>query len=101
MAILIGRRLMDQFLKMDIFFEVTTAVVVIFGILGCVALFYLIRLFRTLDRIAGQVHEETEEIRADLDDMRKKTRREGLRLVHLLTFFGKTAKRVAKKKRIS
>jgi predicted MFS family arabinose efflux permease len=82
---------------MHIFFVVTTVVVVVFGVLGCVALFYLIRLFRTLDRIASQVQEEAEEIRADLDDMRKKTKREGLRLVHLITFFGKTAKRAKKK----
>lgn len=91
---------MDEFFKMDIFFVVTTGVVVFVGILTCVALIYLISLFRTLDRIASQVHEEAEEIRADLDEMRTKTRREGLRLVHLLTFFGKTAKR-AKKKRAS
>lgn len=90
---------MDEFFKMDIFFVVTTVVVVVLGVLSCVALVYLIRLFRTLDRIASQVHEETEEIRADLDEMRAKTRREGLRLVHLLTFFGKTAKRASKKKR--
>jgi hypothetical protein len=92
---------MDEFFKMDIFFVVTTAVVVVLGVLSCVALIYLIRLFRTLDRIAGQVKDETEEIRADLDEMRQKTRREGLRLANLLTFFGKTAKRAAKKKRAS
>lgn len=90
---------MDSFIKMDIFFVTTTVVVVVLGVLACVALFYLIRLFRTLDRIAGQVHEETVEIRADLDEMRRKTKREGLRIQHLLTFFGKTAKRAKKKAR--
>lgn len=88
---------MDAFLKMDIFFCVTTIVVVVLGVLSCIALYFLIRLFRTLDRIANQVNEETEEIRADLHEMRAKTRREGLRLQHLLTFFGKTAKRAKKK----
>ena len=91
---------MDPFLQMHIFFLVTTIVVALLGVLGCAALISLILLFRTLDRIATNVHEETEEIRADLDDMRKKARREGLRLGHLITFFGKTAKR-AKKKRIA
>ncbi len=88
---------MDPFLQMHIFFLVTTIVVVALGVLGCIALIALILLFRTLDRIATNVHEETEEIRADLNDMRKKAKREGLRLGHLLTFFGKTAKRTKKK----
>jgi len=92
---------MDEFFKMDIFFVVTTVVVVSIGVLSCVALLFLIKLFRTLDRIATEVHEEAEEIRADLDEMRRKTKREGLRLAHLLTFFGKTAKRATKKKRSS
>lgn len=90
---------MDPFFQMHIFFFVTTVVVVVFGVLSCVALVYLILLFRTLDRIASQVHEETEEIRADLDEMRRNAKREGLRLGHLITFFGKTANRTAKKKR--
>ncbi|MDB5265688.1 MAG: hypothetical protein JWM39_401 [Parcubacteria group bacterium] len=88
---------MDPFLQMHIFFFVTTVVVVIFGVLSCVALVYLVLLFRTLNRFANTVHEETEEIRADLDDMRRKAKREGLRLGHLITFFGKTAKRAKKK----
>jgi hypothetical protein len=71
--------------------------VVVLGVLAAIAFIYLIRLFRTLDRIASQVHEEATEIRADLDEMRRKTKREGLRLQHLLTFFGKTTKRAKKK----
>ncbi|MDB5237557.1 MAG: hypothetical protein JWL88_659 [Parcubacteria group bacterium] len=92
---------MEPFFQMQIFFVVTTTIVVVLGVLACVALVYLILLFRTLDRIASQVHEEAEEIRSDLGDMRRKAKREGLRLSHLITFFGKTAKRVSKKKRIA
>ncbi len=85
---------MDPFLQMNIFFFVTTAVVVVLGVLACAALLSLIMLFRTLDRFANQVNDETTEIREDLDDMRMKAKREGLRLGHLITFFGKTAKTV-------
>ncbi len=84
---------MDSFIKMDIFFFVTTLVVVVLGVLFSVALVYLIRLFRTLDRIANQVNEEATGIRADLDELRGKVKHEGLRLGHLITFFGKTATR--------
>ena len=90
---------MDSFLQMHIFFVVTTVVVVIFGVLSCIALIYLILLFRTLNRFANSVHEETEEIRADLDDMRRNAKHEGLSLGHLITFFGKTAKRAKRKAR--
>ncbi|KND49330.1 MAG: hypothetical protein AB203_02945 [Parcubacteria bacterium C7867-008] len=92
---------MDPFLQMHIFFLVTTIVVVALGVLSCVALVYLILLFRTVERIANHVNEEAEEIRADLDDVRRKAKREGLRLGHLITFFGKTAKRAKKKRTIA
>lgn len=87
---------MDPFLQMNIFFFITTVVVMILGVLACAALISLIVLFRTLDRFANQVNDETAEIREDLNDMRMKAKREGLRLKHLLTFFGKTAKRAKK-----
>ncbi|KND50460.1 MAG: hypothetical protein AB202_02280 [Parcubacteria bacterium C7867-007] len=88
---------MDPFLQMHIFFLVTTIVVVVLGVLSCVALVYVILLIRTVERIASHVNEEAEEIRADIDDVRRKAKREGLRLKHLITFFGKTAKRTKKR----
>lgn len=92
---------MDQFYKMDVFFVVTTIAVVIVAVLICIALFYIVRLLSTFNRIANEVEEETQELRGDLDDLRIKAKKEGLRLGHLVSFFGKGTKRIASRKKRS
>ncbi|CAN5738557.1 hypothetical protein BH11PAT2_BH11PAT2_00280 [soil metagenome] len=91
---------MNEFLKMDVFFVVTTIAVVIVGVLVCVVLFYLAQFLKTANRIATEVEEETGAIRADLDEMRSGIKR-GLRFVPLFSFFGKTAKRLSSTKKKS
>ncbi|MDB5190294.1 MAG: hypothetical protein JWN49_620 [Parcubacteria group bacterium] len=85
---------------MDIFFVVATIALVIVGILVCVVLVYVARFLNTANRIAVEVEEETEAIRADLDEMRGGIKR-GLRFVPLFSFFGKTAKRLSSTKKKS
>jgi hypothetical protein len=92
---------MSEFLKMDIFFFVTTIVVVVLGLLGIVAMVYIIRLLRILNDIADTVDEETSAIKEDLDAARAKVRRGGNGLLSLAWFAGKTGKRLLKKKRRS
>jgi hypothetical protein len=89
---------MSEFAQMHIFFAVTTAAVILLTALMGGVLVALFRLFRTLDRIASEVHEEAEQIREDLADMRAGVKK-GFRFVPFLTFFGKTATRAAKKKK--
>ncbi len=91
---------MNELFKMDIFFVVATITIVIVGILVCVVLVYVARFLNTANRIANDVQEETESIRADLSEMRHDIKR-GLRFVPLFSFFGKTAKRLSSTKKKS
>jgi phage-related protein len=59
------------FLKMDIFFVITTTVVVIFGLLGSVILYYVIKIARGLSSIISTVQKETTEIADDFREVRK------------------------------
>ena len=77
---------MEDFLKMDVFFVATTAVVVILGVLSIVALFYLIKIFHNIDRVMKNVGDESDEIRTDLKILREKVRDEGMRVKHILDF---------------
>ena len=88
---------MDDFTQMHVFFAVTTAAVVLVTALVCGVLVALFRFMRTLDRIAELVEEETAEIREDLGELRSGLKK-GFRFVPWFTFFGKTARRVARKK---
>jgi hypothetical protein len=88
---------MTDYTQMHVFFAVTTVAVILFTAFLCAVLVALYRLLRTLDDIAQNVEEETDEIRADLDDLREDLR-EGFRFVPLFHFFGKAARRAVKRK---
>ncbi len=60
----------SEFLKMDLFFVVTTTVVAIGGVLLTVLGFYLIRVVRDLSEITRTLKEQTKGISHDLEVMR-------------------------------
>ncbi len=82
---------------MHVFFAVTTAATILVTAFVCAVLVALFRFFNTLNRIANEVEDEAQEIRADLDEMREGMQK-GFRFVPLFNFFAKSAKRVAPKK---
>ncbi|MCR4333532.1 MAG: hypothetical protein NUV60_00705 [Patescibacteria group bacterium] len=88
--------IMNDFLKMDIFFFITSAVVVLFAILGAVVLWRLARVLKNIEHISEQVAAESDTIRADLAEVRGDIRKGKGRLKSLFSFFGKTAKRASK-----
>lgn len=83
---------MDDFLKMDLFFAITTFAVILLTGLISVALYRLLRLFETLDRIAKTAETEAELIREDIQALRVKAGREGLKLRHIVKFLGGISK---------
>ena len=78
---------MSEFLKMDIFFAVTTIVVFFFGVMGMVALYYMIRILRSMSNVARNVSEESDSLRKDVQVFREKAHSEGMRITHLMDFF--------------
>ncbi|PIR82180.1 hypothetical protein COU20_03405 [Candidatus Kaiserbacteria bacterium CG10_big_fil_rev_8_21_14_0_10_59_10] len=94
--------LVEDFLKMDIFFVVTTLVVAVLGLFAAIALYYVVRILRNVEHISHNVAEESDNLRADIAQLRERVRAEGFRLKHVAAFvrslFGRAA-RVAKKKR--
>lgn len=79
---------MDQFLKMDIFFVVTTIVVLGGGILCIVALVYVIKILKSVDNVARNVSEESDSMRGDISILRHKIREQGMKVKHFADFFG-------------
>lgn len=88
---------MDAFAKMDIFFIIATAAVVILTVLIGLLVYRVILFVQIVNRIVTEVQEEAGEIRADIKSLRQDVVREGFRITSLASFFGKTAKRVAKR----
>jgi signal transduction histidine kinase len=61
----------SSFAQMDIFFLVTTIVVVAVGVLAIVLLVYAIKFLRDARLIARAIKDEMTEIIDDIDDFRK------------------------------
>ena len=83
---------MTEFLKMDIFFFVTTLVVIVLGILLVLILWSLYRTMKRIEHISQQADEETTLIRADIAQMRSDVRR-GARWGAVAAFMRKTGTR--------
>lgn len=90
---------MDDFLKMDVFFAVTTMFVVFGGILATVSMFYIVRILKSLDGVMRNVHEESDDIRMDINILRQKVRDEGMKIKHIVDFCGSVASRNTSPKR--
>lgn len=87
---------MNDFLKMDVFFFITTLAVILFTFFGAVVLWRLSRILKHIEHISEQAALESESIRGDLAEMRTDIRRGKGRLKSLFGFFSKTAKRASK-----
>ena len=62
---------MEDVIQADIFFFVTTVMVVLVGITMVVALIYLIKFIRDLRELAATVSEEAEELIYELEEFKE------------------------------
>lgn len=87
---------MSEFLKMDIFFFVTTLAVVLCAGLLSFVLWRIARVLRHVEHISEQVSLESDIFRADLAEVRSDIRRGKGRLKSLIDFFGTKTRRASK-----
>lgn len=90
---------MAEFLKMDIFFVVTTIIVVIAGVFVVAALYYLVRILKSVDHLAQNVSSESDNIKGDILLLRTKMREEGTKMKHFADFFASIMKRKAARRK--
>jgi hypothetical protein len=89
---------MDAFLKMDIFFVVTTVAVAVMTVLLTAVLIRVLRILKNIEEISLMVEEEGEKFREDLAQVRAKVKEEGLRVTHMFDFLGLAKPRKRAKK---
>ncbi len=78
---------MDSLIHADVFFFITTVVVVIVGFILSVALVYAVRIFKDVSEISKKVRQETEKVTHDISSLRQAIREEGAKLSHITDFF--------------
>lgn len=79
---------MDEFLKMDIFFVVTTISVVVMTVLASLVLTRVLRILKNVEDISAMIEDEGKKIREDIAQVRENINEEGIRLKHLMKFIG-------------
>lgn len=89
---------MNEFLKMDIFFFISTLAVILFSVLGLLVLWQFSRILKNIEHISEQVSKESDEVRSDLAQMRGDIKRGKGRVKSLFGFLGKIGGRVSKKR---
>lgn len=90
---------MNDFLKMDIFFIVTTLVVVMLGIAVTLILFRVWRILGHVEEISRDISEESALLRNDVAEMRVRIKSEGFKFSHLASLFSSRVARFWGKKR--
>ena len=78
---------MESVLKSDIFFFITSAVVIVMGISGIFLMFQIYRLLQEIREIARHTRQGAEWLLEDFDEMRGAVREKGLRLRFFIDFF--------------
>ena len=79
---------MNDFLKMDIFFIVTTLVVIMLGIAFTLVLFRVWRILGHVEDISRDIRDESALLRNDVAQMRARIKSEGFKFAHLIGLFG-------------
>jgi uncharacterized protein YoxC len=77
---------MENILKQDIFFFITTIAVVILTILAVILIIYLIRISRKVDYIAGKTKNEVDLMSGELLELRRNLRETGFKINHFTKF---------------
>ena len=91
---------MNQFLQMDIFFFVTTIVVIGIGILVGFILWRILRILGYIEEISKDVSEESGLLREDMAQLRGRIKHEGFKLHFLSSFFSSAFKNFIPKHKI-
>lgn len=84
---------MSDFLKMDVFFVVSTIAIVVIAALLALALIRILRILRRVEEISETVSDEAVLVRADVAEMRQSVKLEGFKFMHLARFARKSAER--------
>ncbi len=78
---------MSEFAKMDVFFMVTTFVVVILGVLIGMILHKVWRILGHVERLGQIFEDEAQRVRGDIAELRSNVRVNGFRMRYIVRFF--------------
>ena len=88
---------MNDFLKQDIFFFITTIAVIIVTVLMAILIIYIIKISKNVKYISEKAKTEADLIAEDISNLRTNVKEHGMKAKHLFDFFSSMAKKAKKK----
>jgi hypothetical protein len=92
---------MDSLIKSDIFFVITTIMVVVIGFLVAMVLVYLLRILSDVRKLSQKIRAEGERVVEDIEGLRENIKKNTIKLSDILSFGFIRKKRSAIKKNIT
>ena len=80
---------MDDILKADIFFFITTIATIILSVFLAVVFFYTIRILKDIKHISSITKKESNIISEELSELRESIKSKGTKVKYFLHFFDK------------
>lgn len=80
---------MDDILKADIFFFITTIATLVLSVFLAVVFFYTIRILRDVKHISSVAKKESDIITTELSELRENIKSKGTKVKYFLSFFEK------------
>ncbi len=77
---------MNDILHANIFFFITSVVVVILGVLAIFAFYYILGILKNIRDITDRAQRGSEVLAGDLQDLRANIKEEGMRFRHIKKF---------------
>lgn len=84
---------MDDVLKADIFFFITTIATIVLSVFLVIVFFYTIRILRDIKHISSAAKKESNIISEELSELRENIKKRGTKLKYFLSFFEKISGR--------
>ncbi len=84
---------MTDFTQMYVFFIITSLAVVVVTLLVSLALYYVVRILRTVDRLSTAALDEATLLREDIAELRTNVRTEGMKVKSFVKFGRKFVER--------
>jgi hypothetical protein len=93
---------MNNLIHADIFFFITSVIVILFAIIGLVAAFYIVRILHSVRYIADKIKEESDNVSEDIAELREKIKDGGAKFGGIartiaMFFLGKATSRRRRK----
>ncbi len=87
---------MSDFLKQDVFFFLTSILVVVLTIVMIVAGYYIIKITKAINYISQKAKKQSDLLAEDLSELRENVKNQGSKFKHFAKFFGGLYKRYKK-----